>query len=60
MQVLAAMDMDMEDKVLIALHLKTDEQIYKFLKWLKENMPEEEVKSRAAEITRIAVKISKT
>lgn len=52
MKVLSTMKMRDEIKVLIALELITDEQIYKFLKWLKENMPEEKVEQSEREILR--------
>ena len=59
MKVLASMKMEEENKVLIAITLKTDEQIYRFLKWLKKEVRENEVESRQDEITGQAVEIAK-
>ena len=59
MKVLSAMEMDEEKKVLIALELTTDKQIYLFLKWLQENMPEEMIPKSEKIILRQVAKISK-
>jgi hypothetical protein len=59
MKVLASMKMEEENKVLIAIELKTDEQIYHFFKWLKKEVPKSEVESRQDEITGKAVEIAK-
>ena len=59
MKVLASMKMEMPNKVLIAMKLKQDEQIYRFVKWLKEEVPESQVESRQDEIVNKAIEISK-
>lgn len=56
--VLGAMEMEMNDKVLIALYLQEHNQIGKFLHWLQEEVPFEEVKNRTEEIKRRARQIS--
>ncbi|MBQ8196621.1 MAG: hypothetical protein IJZ73_01020 [Clostridia bacterium] len=52
MKVLSTMDIKEENKVLISLELTKDKQIYTFLKWLKENMPEHKIKYCEREILR--------
>ena len=52
MKVLSTMDIKEENKVLISLELTEDKQIYTFLKWLKENMPEHKIKQCEREILR--------
>ena len=59
MKVLSTMKMKSENKVLIAFKLTTDKQIYLFLKWLKENMPEEMIPKNEKIILRQVSKISK-
>lgn len=58
MKVLASMKMEMPNKVLIAIKLQNDEQIYRFVKWLKEEVPESRVESRQGEIVNKAIEIS--
>lgn len=58
MKVLASMKMEMPNKVLIAIKLQNDEQIYRFVKWLKEEVPESQVESRQGEIVNKAIEIS--
>jgi len=57
-KVLGSMKMDEENKVLIAIKLQKREHILAFLKWLKAEIPENEVSSRQDEITNKALKIS--
>ena len=59
MKVLASMKMEMSNKVLIAMKLKKDEQIYRFVKWLQTEVPENQVESRQDEIVNKAIEISK-
>ena len=59
MKVLASMKMEMSNKVLIAMKLKKDEQIYRFVKWLQIEVPENQVESRQDEIVNKAIEISK-
>ena len=59
MKVLASMKMEMSNKVLIAMNLKQDEQIYRFVKWLKAKVPECQVELRQDEIVNKAIEISK-
>ena len=59
MKVLASMKMEMSNKVLIAMKLKKDEQIYRFVKWLQTEVPENQVESRQDEIVNKAREISK-
>ncbi len=58
-KVLASMKMEMSSKVLIAMKLQEDKQIYLFLKWLKEEVSENQVESRQDEIVNKAIEISK-
>jgi len=60
LKVLATMNMEMEDKVLISLKLTTDKQIITFLRWLKANVSEEQVRFRQNEIIMKAIEIAKT
>ena len=57
LKVLASMDMEMPNKVLIAWKLTDDEKIYQFIVWLKDNMPEDQVNRRQKEIVRKAVEL---
>ena len=59
-KVLASMKMSDETKVLIALSLTTDTQIWTFLQWLKSEMPEEKAQSMEDEIAGKATEISAT
>lgn len=59
MKVLSTMDIKEENKVLISLELTEDKQVYTFLKWLKENLPEHKTKRCEREIIRQVSKISK-
>ena len=59
MKVLSTMDIKEENKVLISLELTEDKQVYTFLKWLKENLPEHKTKRCKREILRQVSKISK-
>ncbi len=59
MKVLASMKMDEENKVLIAMKLTKDSQIYDFLKWLQKEVPEEKVSNMQDEIVGKAVELSK-
>ena len=52
MKVLSTMDIKDKNKVLISLELTEDKQIYTFLKWLKENLPERKTKWCEREILR--------
>ena len=56
--VLSEMEMEMNDKVLIALYLQEHDKIGKFLHWLQDEVPFEEVESRVEEIKRKARLIS--
>ena len=59
LKVLASMDMEMPNKVLIAMALQDNrEKIYKFLIWLKQEVPEEQVNKRQYEIANKAIKIA--
>lgn len=59
MKVLSTMDIKEENKVLISLELIDDKQIYTFLKWLKENIPEHKIKQSEREILHQVSKITK-
>ena len=59
MKVLSTMNIREENKVLISLELIDDKQIYAFLKWLNENMPEHKIKQREREILHQVSKITK-
>ena len=58
-KVLSTMNIREENKVLISLELTEDKQIYTFLNWLKENMPEHKIKQREREILHQISKITK-
>lgn len=58
-KILGCMDINEENKVLIAMKLKTDKQIYDFLRFLKDEVPEQSVKTREDEIVNKAVDIGK-
>ena len=58
LKVLSEMEMNMNDKVLIAMYLQKDNQIMKFIEYLDEQVPFEEVKNRVEEIKRKARLIS--
>ena len=58
-KVLSTINIREENKVLISLELIDDKQIYTFLKWLKENMPEHKIKQREREILHQVSKITK-
>ncbi len=60
MKVLSTMDIKEENKVLISLELTEDKQIYTFLKWLKENMPEHKIKQSEREILRQVSKLQRS
>ncbi len=51
-KVLSTMNIRKENKVLISLELTKDKQIYTFLKWLKEEMPEHKTKYCERDILR--------
>ena len=53
------MDINEDSKVLIAMKLKTDKQIYDFLRFIKDEVPEQSVKPREDEIVNKAVDIGK-
>ena len=59
MKVLSTMKIKDESKVLISFELTEDEQIYKFLKWLKEEIPEDKVVQNERLILRQVSQISK-
>lgn len=56
-KVLGCMDINEDSKVLIAMKLKTDKQIYDFLRFIKDEVPEQSVKPREDEIVNKAVDI---
>ena len=60
LRVLIHMPLQEEDKVLITILLQMDEQIYEFLIWLKEEVPENQIKVKESEIMEKAVQISKS
>ena len=57
-KVLGSMNLSEENKVLISLSLNSDSEIGTFLKWLKENVSEEEIKSKENEIVGKAIEIN--
>ena len=59
-KVLATMDIEKPNKVLIAMKLKEDKEIYDFLVWLKEEVPTEDlVKENEKQIVRKACDINR-
>ena len=58
-KVLGSMSLSEENKVLISLSLNSDSEIGMFLKWLKNNVSEDEIKIKENEIVGKAVEISK-
>lgn len=59
-ELLKTMKLDMNNKILIAMTLKTDAQILEFVKWLKMNVPKEQVQKMEHEIIRQAILIGKS
>ena len=59
-KVLSTMNIREENKVLISLELTEDKQIYTFLNWLKENMPEHKIKQSEREILRQVSKLQRS
>lgn len=59
-ELLKTMKLEMNNKILIAMTLKTDAQILEFVKWLKVNVPEEKIQDMEHEIIRQAILIGKS